>query len=341
MIMVKKPPKPADPARPSARTSSGGSTPELLAPNFTLRQLSYFVAAAHHQSVRRAADELHVSAPAVSAAIAHIETSLGVRLFVRRHARGLLATDEGNALAIECRNLLAQSWAIGADHGTRSRALHGAVHLGCLLSFAPFLIPPLIRDFRQRFAHARVYWHEGNQEYLMNGLQNGAFELAILYDFEVPSGIEHQVLRPAPLQVVLPATHALARKKTLTVHDLVDQPMVLLDLPRTREYMLSAFSAEGVAPRVEYRVESITMLRSLVASGAGYSLLNFCPPYRDPTIGSLATRPLVTRLRATQMIIARSHLYKPTPAARALSQCAAGMVKKLAFSAQRGAGSRQ
>jgi DNA-binding transcriptional LysR family regulator len=323
------------PKSKNARASDGGSTPELLAPDFTLRQLSYFVAAAHHQSVQRAAEELHVSSPAVSAAIAHLEEALGVKLFVRRHARGLLATDAGNALAIECRNLLGQAWSLGASRGSASREVRGWVHLGCLLTFAPFLIPPLLRDFQRRHAKSRVFWHEGNHESLMEGLQNGAFEIAVLYDFEVPSGIECRPLRTAPLQAVLPGIHPLAKRKVVTAQDLAGEPLVLLDLPSTREYILSAFSAEGVTPLIAYRVQSIMMLRSLVASGAGYSLLNFCPPYTNPVIGSLVTRPLATRLRTPNMVVARSHRYEPTPAASALGDCIAELVRTMEFSATR------
>jgi DNA-binding transcriptional LysR family regulator len=325
----------APPAGEPTPPGGAGNGPELLAPNFTLRQLVYFVAAVQHESVQRAAEALHVSSPAVSAAIAHLEKTLGVQLFVRRHARGLLPTDAGNALAMECRNLLGQSWSLGAGRAARTREVHGWVHLGCLLSFAPFLVPPLVRDFQKRFPKARVYWREGNHEYLMEGLRHGAFELAILYDFEVPSGIACEPLRPAPLQAVLAADHPLARRKSVGIADLAHEPLVLLDLPRTREYLLSAFSAAGIAPQIAYRVQSISMLRSLVASGLGYTLLNFCPPYTNPMIGALVTRPLDTPLRSPNMVVARSQHYQPTPAARALIECTAGVVRHLAFSAGR------
>lgn len=326
-------------AVPSTRradpTGEGGASPELLAPNFSLRQLAYFVAVAHHQSVLRAAQALNVSAPAVSAAIAHLESEIGERLFVRRHARGMVTTEAGNTLAIECRNLLAQSWSLGSGRLSGRRDVHGSVHLGCLLSFAPFLVPPLVRDFRERFPKAQVDWHEGNQASLMDGLTSGAFELAIMYDFEMPSGIECQPLRPAPLQVVLPRGHRLARLKRVTAADLVDEPMVLLELPRSREYMLAAFGPDGATPRIAFRTASITMLRSLVASGLGYSLLNFCPPFADPRIGALVTRPFETRQRTPNMVVARSRLYRSTPAARALVDCAARLVRDLPFSAER------
>ena len=333
MLSPKSPSKPGPPE--AARASDDARSAEVLAPDFTLRQLSYFVAVAHHQSVQRAAEALHVSAPALSAAIAHLEATLGVRLFVRRHARGLVLTEPGNALAIECRNLLGQAWELGAGRLGGDRAVRGWVHVGCLFTFAPFLIPPLLRDFKARHPDARLYWHEGNHEYLMEGIQNGAFELAILYDFEVPSGVECRPLRPAPLQAVLPGAHPLARRRRIEVADVAAEPLVLLDVPRTREYILSAFSAAGLAPKIAYRVQSIAMLRGLVAGGMGYSLLNFCPPYTNPAIGTLVTRPLACGLRTPSIVIAHSHRYQFTPAAGALADCTEALVRGLTLSAGR------
>ena len=122
---------------------------------------------------------------------------------------------------------------------------------------------------------------------------------------------------------------------TVLAIDLAAEPMVLVDLPRTREYILSAFSAEGVTPHIAYRAQSITMLRGLVACGLGYTLLNFCPPYTNPIIGSLVTRPLVTKVRTPQMVVAHSHRYQPTPPAIGLVDCIAQLVPKMEFSAAR------
>lgn len=317
-------------------SSRGKPAPELLAPGFTLRQLSYFAAAAQHQSVQRAAEALHVSPPAISAAIAHLEKLLGGKLFLRRHARGMVLTDAGNALAVEGRDLLGQARSLGASRGAAGREVRGWVHFGCLLSFAPFLVPPLVRDFQRRFPGARVVWHEGNHEYLMEGLQNGALELAVTYDFEIASGVECHPLRPAPLQVVLQGGHRLAKRARIGLREVAREPLVLLDLPRTREYILSAFSAAGVAPRIEYRAQSVNMLRGLVAGGLGYSLLNFCPPYTNPVVGSLATVRLATRLRTPSIVVAHSERYSPTPGARALAEVAAALVGALQLTSRRG-----
>ena len=317
------------------RTPGSKDAPDLLAPDFSLRQISYFVATAQHQSIHRAADELHVSPPAVSAAIAHLEQTLGVKLFVRRHARGMVLTDAGSTLAVECRSLLSQAWSLGSGRLEGPREVRGWVHIGCLFSFAPFLVPQLVREYQRRFPKARVYWHEGTHEYLVEGLQNGALELAVTYDFEIPGGIECRALRPAPLQAVLPSAHRLARRARLSVRDLAREPLVLLDLPRTREYILSAFSSAGLSPRIEYRAQSMMMLRGLVANGLGYALLNFCPPYTNPEIGSLVTIPLATRLRAPNIVVAHATRYLPTHAAHALIDCASDLVSELRLTSPR------
>ena len=147
-----------------------------------------------------------------------------------------------------------------------------------------------------------------------------------MYDFEVPSGVECIPLRPAPLQAVLPPGHALLRRDRLTVRDLATEPLILLDLPRTRNYMLSAFSADGVAPRIAHRVYSMTMLLGLVANGQGFSLLNFCPP-------NTHSRELESKLRTPNIVIAHSHRYRFTRTAAAVVEIVTALVDELDFKA--------
>ena len=61
----------------------------------SLRQMEYFVATAKHVSIAAASAQIHISSPSISAAIAHIETELGVQLFVRHPSKGLGLTAIG------------------------------------------------------------------------------------------------------------------------------------------------------------------------------------------------------------------------------------------------------
>ena len=77
--------------------------------SFTLKHLSYLVAAAEAGSVTGAARRLNVSQPSISAAIGQIEEQFGLTLFVRHHAQGLSTTPAGRRLVVEARSLLAHA----------------------------------------------------------------------------------------------------------------------------------------------------------------------------------------------------------------------------------------
>ena len=63
---------------------------------FTLKQLTYFVAAGEAGSILRAAENIHVSQPSISNAIAHLEDVFQVQLFIRHHAQGMSLTTAGS-----------------------------------------------------------------------------------------------------------------------------------------------------------------------------------------------------------------------------------------------------
>lgn len=132
-------------------------------PKLTLRQLSYFLAAAQHQSVRKAAQALNVSAPSVSMAISQIETTIETRLFLRRHARGLVLTDAGRDLAVGARNMLSYAREIETS-GRGAASYAGRLNIGCLMTVAPFLIPPLLSALGKSYPQMQMRWREGNHE---------------------------------------------------------------------------------------------------------------------------------------------------------------------------------
>lgn len=65
-----------------------------------------------------------------------------------------------------------------------------------------------------------------------------------------------------------------AQQDTVSLHELADKPLVLLDIPISRVYFLSLFDEIGVQPNIAQRGSSINMVCSMVANGLGYSILN-------------------------------------------------------------------
>ena len=75
--------------------------------------------------------------------------------------------------------------------------------------------------------------------------------------------------------VMVDTDQHLPQKDSITVVDMRDDPMILLDLPLSREYFLSVFHAAGIRPNIAQRTSDLSVARSLVANGCGYCLINF------------------------------------------------------------------
>lgn len=279
-------------------------------PKLSLRQLTYFLATANSESVLRASETLNVSSASISTAISQIEEFLQTQLFIRRHARGLVLTSAGQDLAAHARNILLHAREIEAVAQRGPLRAAGRISVGCLATIAPYLIPPVLRNLQEKHPEIEMRWRADKHEALLDGLHNGSFDLIIVYDYDIPTTLHPSPLRSMPVQVVLPSDHPLARSQSCSVSDLVGLPMVLLDQPRTRDYFLSLFGNRGLSPNVAHRVDSFEMVRSLVANGFGFSLLNFVPPYNVHGHGTLTSRPLADVDRPQNLVLARLYRFR-------------------------------
>ncbi len=285
---------------------------------YTLKQLAYFAAAAERASVTAAARALHVSQPSVSAAIRHLEEVLGQRLFLRRHAQGLSLTPAGRHLFAEARALLAQAEELSLGGPAAGERVRGELHLGYFVTFAPYYLPELLFRFGARHPEVAVRLHEGDMETLRRELSLGALDLALVYDLALGPGLAREPLAALKPYALLPASHALARRRKVPLAALARDPFILLDLPHSREYFRAIFLAYGLEPVVRYTTPSLEMVRGLVARGHGVGLLNIRPAGDLAYDGSaLACRPLAEETPALRIVLVRPGEVRPTRAAEA------------------------
>lgn len=273
---------------------------------FTLRQLEYLVAVGETGSIARASAALSVSSPSISAAISQLEAEFGVQIFVRHHAQGLSLTPGGQRLYNAAREILDRAEGltdIAADIG---EGLRGTVQFGCLVTLAPVVAPGLVRSFETAVPEARVALAEAHQARLLEMLRRAEIDLAMTYDLDIPGDVAFEPLAALPPYVLLSEDHPRAGAASLTLEEIAEEPMVLLDLPLSREYFLSMFHARGLRPRIAAEAGDMWVLRSLVAQGFGYGLLNFRTRLRAAPDGSgLAFVPLEGPHRPAAMGLAR------------------------------------
>ncbi len=244
---------------------------------FTFRQLGYFIAAAETGSITSASKRASISQPAISTAISHIERELDVQLFLRHHAQGLSLTPAGRALLREAKQLLKQAEGLYSAADDISHQLRGELAVGWLSTLAPIMMPELVQAFTKSFPEVRMRSVENHQEGLLRSLRHAQTEIAVTYDLELGADIAFAPLATLPPYALFGASHPLARERSVKIAQLAGLPLVLLDLPLSREYFRTLFLRERLEPTIAWTSSQPEVVRTMVANGFGYSLANARP----------------------------------------------------------------
>jgi len=291
--------------------------------DLTLVQLRYFVSAATRRSMTEASLDLHVAQSAVSTAIGQLERTLGVQLFVRRRSRGLALTAAGEQLLRDSRSLLAQVDELADAARGRHHDVRGTLRLACFVTLAPFVLPTLISRVQEEHPDLRVEIIEADVDGTVALLRDGTVEGAIVYDFGEVHDLARDRLYTAPPHVIVPVDHPLAGQGRARIAQLADEDLVLLDIPHSREYFLGLLSAAGVTPKIRYSSRSYETVRSLVARGHGYSILNNVPSSpRTYDGGELAVLAIADDVPALDVCFARVADVRPTARASVIAALA-------------------
>jgi DNA-binding transcriptional LysR family regulator len=284
---------------------------------FTLRQLSYFAAAAETGSVRAASERVHISQPAVSAAISALEEEFGVQLFIRQHAQGLSLTSAGEQFMVAAQDLLRKAQGVNELANEITSRIAGPLRVGIFRTYAPLLIPELCIPFLRANPHVLLETVEQDEAALFAQLRKGLLDRVISYQQPVDD-IHFEPLAKLSTYVLLAADHPLASHAELSLADLADEVFVLLDLPISREYFRSLFARRGVPMRIAASFDQPETVRSYVAAGIGFSLMTARPTNRVALTGRpLAYVPLNERFEPMVLGLASLKNVRPTRAALA------------------------
>ena len=253
---------------------------------YTLKQLSYFVAAGDAGSILRAAENIHVSQPSISNAITHLEDVFQIQLFIRHHAQGMSLTTAGSQIMEQAKALLRDADELKSFAGKLSEQIFGSINIGCFIPLAPIITPGLCHGFMQSHDGVEVNVSEGNQAELLSKLKKGAIDLALTYNLQLESDIAFTPLVELKPYVLLAADHHMAAKKSISLTHLADEKFILLDLPLSDTYFMSLFDSHNLKPNIYARTRHIEVQRGLVAKGYGYSLANVRPINKKSLDGS-------------------------------------------------------
>jgi DNA-binding transcriptional LysR family regulator len=241
---------------------------------YTLRQLRYFVTTVESGSVAEASRQLFIAQPSISTAIKALEESFGVKLFIRHHAQGVSLTPGGTRFYHKAQELLRLAHEFEQNALADNDIVTGQIDIGCFETVAPLYLPQLIAGFRELYPGVSIRMRDGEQQELVQGLTDGTFDVAFLYDHDLDSTIETEPLMPPQKPyVLLPENHKFASQTEVSLRDLCLEPMILLDVQPSRTYFVSLFHELGLTPNIVFGSPSIEMVRGMVGQGFGFSLL--------------------------------------------------------------------
>ncbi len=236
-----------------------------------LKQMRYFLAVAEERNFTRAAERLHMAQPPLTRQIQSLEEDIGAPLFVRT-ARGVTLTEAGSALLAEVPNLLSLAQRAKERAVLASEGQSGRLDVGIFGSGVLDVIPRILARFHAQRPEVRIVLHNLNKGEQVKALRERRISVGFnrLVAPEDDLAVE-EVLRES-MTVALPAHHPLAKKASISIPDLSDQPLILyprLPIAGLAQQVMQAFNREKSVLRVEQEVEDVLTAIALVAGGFG------------------------------------------------------------------------
>ena len=255
--------------------------------NATLRQLRVFESAARLLSLTRAAEELHLTPPAVSIQIRQLESHADAPLF-ERAGRGLRLTQAGEEVLARTREILAHirdaEEAIAGLESLERGLLSVAV-----INAGDYFFPWLVAAFRDAHPGIRVRISVGNRDELLERLAAHEVDLAVMSHPPTDPVFAAEPFAPHPHVIVAAPGHPLVAKRSVAIERIAAEPLITREPgSATRLAMEQAFAESGVVPRIEMEIASNETIKQAVAAGFGVGFLSAHAVQQELALGRLA-----------------------------------------------------
>lgn len=286
-----------------------------------LLELRYFVQVADLGSFSKASVKLGITQPALSRQVQKLEHELRTSLFYR-HGRGVSLTQPGRKLYDVVRHLLGALAEIKEEIQDQSERLTGTVTLGLPPSICATLGAPLARRFHDSYPDATLRIHEVFSGTLLEWVEGGRLDLAVLYDARRGRSMLSSPLLVENLMLIQSAKDAEEPDYDdgpVPVAMLGDLRLVLPGLENgLRRVVDAAVRRANIDLQVDMEIDSVTAIKQLVEEGMGSTILPFGAVHREVRQGRLIAREIASK-DMHAMLVTATPLHQPvSKATRAL-----------------------
>ena len=291
-----------------------------------LRQLRYFAAIAEFGSFSEASARLRVAQSALSRHMLALEKELGVQLF-DRHPRGIDITYSGSLLLTRTKRIMAELEEARTEVMAQAALPSGGAVIGTTSTTSRILYGPLAARFAQDYPNVRLRFVEGVPYLLLEGLDTGDIDLAVMVDPEPRASL---VLEPlvTEQEYLIGTNKANMPGPVCTVENLAGLPLILLPRPAGSRVKLDRMAGQaGITFDVTHEVANVDVVKDFVERGLGYGIL----PYSSITPGIEEGRYQavpIDGLTITRTLVHRADR-TPTPAVIELTRLVHDEINKM------------
>ncbi|AUJ78801.1 LysR family transcriptional regulator [Bacillus siamensis] len=232
-------------------------------------QIQLIVKISETGSFTKAGEELHMTQPAVSRAVATIESELGTKLIKRNKKNGLFFTDVGERVLIKFRNILGELQKVDELIAAEQGLEIGKVHIGAYPTACKRFIPKIIRTMEDKYPGLEVKISEGSVDQVKEWLRSKCVDVGMIIppveDFDIVPLMKDQLI------VIMHSSHPLYQKETIGIPDLQDED-ILLGRGGYEVQIHSLFKDFKLKPNVRFVIDYIDTALCMVQEGLGITI---------------------------------------------------------------------
>lgn len=291
-------------------------------------QLRVFYHAARYENFTMAAEKLFITQPAVTAQVKLFEEHCNLKLF-KKKGRRMYLTDEGRILYDYARQVFDYEKEIDDTIEDLHALKRGMLRLGTTKTYARYFMPFIMTSFHETYPQVKINLDEGSSQAMTLSLLEIKNEVAV-----IAKAVDHPDVHFIPfsqeeLVFILSPEHPLAVKKTVSLKDLKNEPIIMKEIGSgTRKLVNGLFEKSGIIPSILMETSNTEFIKQLVQRGDGLSFVVREAVATELAEGKLATVPIEGKKIYLDVSIAYLKGQRLSPSAQAFLDILAEMAPK-------------
>ena len=221
-------------------------------------------------SFTKAAESLGYTQSSISQMIASLENELSIKLLTRSRY-GVKLTIEGADLYPFIERSIYQYRSM-LEKANEIKGLEtGIIRVGTISSVTCHWMPQLINGFKKEYPNVQFLFHQGDYTLIPEWIASGQIDFGFINP-NADTNLNTKTIKDGEMLAVLPKNHPLAKKKSISLSDLIDEPYILLEEGHYSEPM-AAFETAGIIPNIQYTIHDDYAIMMMVEEGLGMSIL--------------------------------------------------------------------